>query len=332
MSKNQSIIDLHRAQVPIKIITETLCVSRATVYRVLKNGNVDRKKRVGSWNKKLDENFLKKVSKAVEADPTLSIRKQAKKLKVSDYTVRKGLKMLGKKSIVRPPAPLLTERLKKLRFERSKRLLNILKKDAASTVRIFSDKKVFTVDQVYNRRNDRIIVNQGTPATPVITTKHPAGCMVLGIVASDGQKCPAIFVPEGVKVNSDAYIELLKSKVVPWLKKTYPKGNYVWQQDGAPAHTSKKTQAWLAENMSMFWDKTIWPPSSPDLNPLDFSVWSVIEAKACKVPHSSVAALKDSIAKAWRYMSKDYLKRTCAQFRARIEKVIEMEGGLFEKL
>ena len=24
-----------------------------------------------------------------------------------------------------------------------------------------------------------------------------------------------------------------------------------------------------------------WPPNSPDLNPLDYSIWSILEAKAC---------------------------------------------------
>jgi hypothetical protein len=281
----------------------------------------------------LNKNFITKINKSVEADPTLSIRKHAKKLKVADSTVRKGLKMLGKKSLVRPPAPLLTDRLKQLRLERCKKLLNILKKsEPVPTVKIFSDKKIFTVDQVYNRRNDRIIVDQGIPSTPVNTTKHPAGVMVLGVVASDGNKCPAIFVPDGAKVNSEAYISLLESKVLPWLKKTYPAGNYVWQQDGAPAHTSRRTQEWLGANMSKFWDKTVWPPSSPDLNPLDYSVWSVIEAKACKTPHSSVDTLKASITKAWRMMTKAYLIKTCHSFRRRVEAVIEMEGGNFEKL
>jgi hypothetical protein len=54
---------------------------------------------------------------------------------------------------------------------------------------IFSDKKIFTVDQSYNRRNDRVIVEKGSEATPVSKTKHPAGVMVLGIIASDGKKC-----------------------------------------------------------------------------------------------------------------------------------------------
>ena len=97
----------------------------------------------------------------------MSIRRHAKNLKIANSAARKGLKLLGKKSLVRPPVPLLTERLLKSRLERSKRLLNKLKGKDSSTVKIFSDKKIFTVDQAYNRRNDRIIVNQGESATPV---------------------------------------------------------------------------------------------------------------------------------------------------------------------
>lgn len=103
--------------------------------------------------------------------------------------------MLGKKSLVRPPAPLLTERLKQLRFEHSKKLLNKLEKIDPSTVQVFSNKKIFTIDQVYNRRNDRLIVDLGSPTTSVNKTKHPASVMVLVMVASDVQQMPANIHP-----------------------------------------------------------------------------------------------------------------------------------------
>ncbi len=45
--------------------------------------------------KKLTEKFVQKTKKAVEANPTLSIRAHAKKLKVSERTFRQGLKKLG---------------------------------------------------------------------------------------------------------------------------------------------------------------------------------------------------------------------------------------------
>jgi hypothetical protein len=36
---------------------------------------------------------------------------------------------------------------------------------------------------------------------------------------------PPIFIPEGQKVNTKAYISILKAKVLPWLKKNFPLNN-----------------------------------------------------------------------------------------------------------
>ena len=38
-----------------------------------------------------------------------------------------------------------------------------------------------------------------------------------------------------------------------------------------------------------------WPPNSPDLNPLDYCVWSIIEKKVDKHPHNTKDSLKAAI-------------------------------------
>ena len=113
-----------------------------------------------------------------------------------------GLKRLGMVSKVRPSRPLLTTKTTETRLFKAQRLLYQLKKQKPGTVRIFSDKKLFTVDQAHNRRNDRMVVKVGSKATPKFKTKHPASVMVLGIVASDGNKCPPIFIKQGLKINA----------------------------------------------------------------------------------------------------------------------------------
>lgn len=125
------------------------------------------------------------------------------------------VKLLGKRSVIRPPRQLLTERTKKLKLERCRRILNYLKNSNMPTIKIFSNKKIFTVDQAYNRQNDCYIVDHGSPAFPVNRTKHPAGVMMLGIIASNGNKCPPIFIDEGAKVNAERYVDLLKQHWVP---------------------------------------------------------------------------------------------------------------------
>ena len=66
-------------------------------------------------------------------------------------------------------------------------------------------------------------------------------------------KGPLHFIPEKAKVNC----------------KTLLPDGFIFQQDGAPAHTARVAQDWIATNRTGFIGKNEWPPNSPDLNPLD---------------------------------------------------------------
>ena len=75
---------------------------------------------------------------------------------------------------------------------------------------------------------------------------------------------------------------------------------------------------------------TLWPPSSPDLNPLDFACWGVIERRACAIPHRNIDELKVSVEREWSAMSDEFVQSSCAAFRPRIESVIKAKGGHIE--
>jgi len=45
----------------------------------------------------------------------------------------------------------------------------------------------------------------------------------------------------------------------------------------APAHRMKETVDLLSTETPAFITPTLWPPNSPDLNPVDYKIWLVIQ-------------------------------------------------------
>ncbi|XP_059081907.1 uncharacterized protein LOC131879566 [Tigriopus californicus] len=199
-----------------------------------------------------------------------------------------------------------------------------------STVKIFLDKKLFTVDQIYNRRNDRFLASSTSEVKRVFHTKHPAAIMVLGVVASNGKNMPPYFFKMGEKIGADVYYKILRYQILPWLKVNYPDGNYVWTQDGAPCHTAKINQNFCESNMAAFWPANFWPPSSPDLNVLVFNVRGYLERLTNKTPHPNVDSLRASIEKHWALMPPSSIVDACASFGRRVAAMIEVQGGHIE--
>ena len=331
-SKRQRVLDLLDAQIPQKVIAETVGVNIRTVERLnaaKKDGKSDAARAEGSGghNKKRTEAFINSLKAKINADPTISMRRHSRDLNVSTGTIRKAVHDdLGLKSFVRVPRHLLTATMKERRLERCKKILVDLKHNG-SRIKIFSDKKIFTVDQVFNRRNDRYLAESTDQVKGVFRTKHPQQVMVLGVIGSDGQKMPPYFFNAGEKIGTDTYYKVLRYTVLPWLKAAYPGNNYVWQQDGAPAHTATRNQKFCKDNMAAFWPKDFWPPSSPDLNPLDFFWWGAIESETNRTSHPNVDSLKASISKVWATYPADVIVKACATFRPRIEAVIAADGG-----
>ena len=86
----------------------------------------------------------------------------------------------------------------------------------------------------------------------------------------------------------------------------------------------------MADNLYNHITPKIWPSNSPDLNPLDYYVWKVVEKELNKHSHDTKDSLKAVIARVISDMSKDRLIRACNRFRPRIEAVDDACGGFTE--
>jgi len=58
---------------------------------------------------------------------------------------------------------------------------------------------------------------------------------------------------------------------------------FIFQQNSAPAHRVKETVDLLSIETPAFIQPTLWPPNSPDLNPVDYKVWSLLQEQVYKV-------------------------------------------------
>ena len=161
----------------------------------------------------------------------------------------------------------------------------------------------------------------------VIKTKSPAMVMVFGVVSSEGHIMSPHIFEVGLKVNTKVYLDVLKSVVIPRSNQVAVGRPWVWQQDSAPAHKSKETQAWFQECCD-FVPFSYCPPS-PDLNPLDYFVWSYIKNITNMTSYNTKASLIAAI-RVFAELPPALVEKACSQFWIRIEAVIEAEGGYIE--
>jgi len=52
---------------------------------------------------------------------------------------------------------------------------------------------------------------------------------------------------------------------------------FVFQQNGAPVHRSCETVQLLEQEIPDFISPGVWPPNSPDLNPVDYQIWRLMQ-------------------------------------------------------
>ena len=72
---------------------------------------------------------------------------------------------------------------------------------------------------------------------------------------------------------------------------------------------------------------SLWPPSSPDLNPLNHAIWGVFENKTNANSHPNIGSLKTAIMEKWKKMSEEFILKACKSFRKRVQAAIEKYDG-----
>jgi len=76
--------------------------------------------------------------------------------------------------------------------------------------------------------------------------------------------------------------------------------HFIFQQDSAPAHRARDTIELLRRTTPDFIAPDMWPPNSPDLNPVDYAIWSVIQQRVYESRVHDIDELRQRLLHVWR--------------------------------
>ena len=151
---------------------------------------------------------------------------------------------------------------------------------------VFSDNSPMYLFYEQKRKNDIVWGSQEDKVPVAKTVRMRAYVNIWGAMSASGLSAIHI-MPQGQTVDAEYYIEdILEKEVKPLLKRSkrtnkmvVNKRRFTFQQDGAPAHTSKQAQDWCLQNPPNFINKDDWPGNSPALNPME-NPFSILNEKS----------------------------------------------------
>lgn len=268
-----------------KLLANT--VHRSTVDRWIRkfeqSGSIQVKKRSGRPQTGRTKRLINLVKKRLASkNPRKSLRTMAHDFASNTTTIKRVLNLdLNKKCYRKITVQSLKDDQKPIRRTCCQW---IRKNISASKVKkmMFTDEKIFTRNGFFNPKNDVVWADSRSDANEHggihPAEKYPVSVMVGLGVTWHGVTRPYFF-SKGERLNGNTYCEQL----LPFYKKEgyllYGHSNWGFQQDGASSHTDWRAQEWCRNNFKFFIPKERWPPNSPELSPLDYSVWTEISKR-----------------------------------------------------
>jgi len=81
----------------------------------------------------------------------------------------------------------------------------------------------------------------------------------------------------------------------------------------APAPRAGDTVEFLSRNTPDFISFLLWPPNSPELNPMDYEVWGVLQQRVYHSRIRDVDQLKQRLIEEWRCFDQNIIDRAVGQ-------------------
>uniref|UniRef100_A0A8R1EE70 Reverse transcriptase domain-containing protein n=1 Tax=Caenorhabditis japonica TaxID=281687 RepID=A0A8R1EE70_CAEJA len=252
-------------------IARRLQISSSTVRNVVaaikKRGDASEVKKSGRPRSVNTRNTRAIIKKRIIRNDGLSLNRMASQLGIARSTVQSIVKNdLKLKSYKLRRGQYLSDKSKAMRLEKCRKLLQHFQVRRVSDV-IWTDEKIFTIEPLPNRQNQRQLLSKDDSMSPKRRLAHnrlfPKSVMVWAGITATG-KTPLVFIERNVKINSEVYQKIvLMDNLLPWVTQHFAGGPFILQQDWAPSHGSRSTLAVLEAHFPGFLDKNLWACFQP---------------------------------------------------------------------
>ena len=136
-------------------------------------------------------------------------------------------------------------------------------------------------------------------------------------------------------VNADRYKEAFDNAIVPYIQSRRDRRSIWYMHDGARAHTADDIldhiQGVFGERFISNRSSIIWPPQSPDLNPLDYFFWGCIVDDVYKNDPNDLNELMDVVYLACEMMDGTKIRSGTQNFNKRVQMCYNQHGLHFEQ-
>jgi len=139
-----------------------------------------------------------------------------------------------------------------------------------------------------------------------------------------------MFIEPGVKINGAYYRDVLLSQHLLPAIRSVAGDFFTFQQDNAPAHRAGDTVEFLSCSTPDFISPLLWPPNSPDLNPVHYEVLGVLQQRVYRSRIRDVDHLKQRVIEEWHCFDQNITDRAIRQWRVRLRACVRTNGGHFE--
>ena len=100
-------------------------------------------------------------------------------------------------------------------------------------------------------------------------------------------------------------------------------------QSESPTQSVSEIKCEIVALLARFIGPDLWPPTSPDLNPVNYQVWGLMQEHMYKSPIKDVSELKQRLIEAWSAMRQRVIDEAIDQWR-KLRCSVSAEGGHFE--